>query len=55
MWPDRVSNPGLLTYESEALPTAQRGPADPSYKMDLDFLDCLRRGKTFHSGISITD
>ena len=22
MWPDRVSNPGLLTYESGALPTA---------------------------------
>ena len=27
MWPDRVSNPGPLTYESAALPTAQRGPA----------------------------
>ena len=27
MWPDRVSNPGPLTYESGALPTAQRGPA----------------------------
>ena len=27
MWPDRVSNPGLLTYESRALPTALRGPA----------------------------
>ena len=29
MWPDRVSNPGPLTYESGALPTALRGPADP--------------------------
>ena len=28
MWPDRVSNPGPLTYESGALPTALRGPAD---------------------------
>ena len=28
MWPDRVSNPGPLTYESGALLTAQRGPAD---------------------------
>ena len=28
MWPDRVSNPGPLTYESGALPTAQRGPAN---------------------------
>ena len=27
MWPDRVSNPGLLTYESGALPTALRGLA----------------------------
>ena len=27
MWPDKVSNPGLLTYESGALPTALRGPA----------------------------
>ena len=27
MLPDRVSNPGPLTYESDALPTALRGPA----------------------------
>ena len=27
MWPDRVSNPGPLTYESGALPNALRGPA----------------------------
>ena len=27
MWPDRVSNPGPLTYKSGALPTALRGPA----------------------------
>ena len=27
MWPDRASNPGPLTYESGALPTALRGPA----------------------------
>ena len=27
MWPDRVSNPGPLTYVSGALPTALRGPA----------------------------
>ena len=27
MWPDRISNPGPLTYESGALPTALRGPA----------------------------
>ena len=27
MWPDRVSNPGPLTCESGALPTALWGPA----------------------------
>ena len=30
MWPDRVSNPEPLTYESGALPTALRGPAGVS-------------------------
>ena len=29
MLPDRVSNPGPLTYESGALPIALRGPAFP--------------------------
>ena len=27
MWPDRVSNPGPLAHESDALPTALRDPA----------------------------
>ena len=27
MWPDRVSNPGPLSLELDALPTALRGPA----------------------------
>ena len=27
MLPDRVSNPGPLTYETDALPIALRGPA----------------------------
>ena len=27
MWPDRVSNPGPLVLESDALPTALRGAA----------------------------
>ena len=27
MWPDWVSNPGPLPLESDALPTALRGPA----------------------------
>ena len=36
MLPDRVSNPGPLTYESGALPIALRGPAQlllyPNYE-----------------------
>ena len=32
MWPDRVSNPGPLTYESGALPITLRGPTEISYK-----------------------
>ena len=28
MWPDRVSNPGPLAPESDALPTVLRGPAN---------------------------
>ena len=42
MLPDRVSNPGPLTYESGALPIALRGPAyimayirDPSVRTSL--------------------
>ena len=30
MLPDRVSNPGPMTYESGALPTALRGSAKPN-------------------------
>ena len=26
MWPDQVSNPGLLALESDAFPTTLRGP-----------------------------
>ena len=35
MWPDRVSNPGLLSYESGVLPTALRGPAKPDLYIRL--------------------
>ena len=38
MWPDRVSNPGPLTYESVALPTALRGPALKELKDRTGFL-----------------
>ena len=36
MLPDRVSNPGPLTYESGALPIVLRGPADHKHN-PLDF------------------
>ena len=39
MLPDRVSNPGPLTYESGALPIALRGPADDLLNIDNDFFD----------------
>ena len=39
MLPDRVSNPGPLTYESGALPIALRGPAD------LDAFKVISMGK----------
>ena len=34
MLPDRVSNPGPLTYESGALPIALRGPAPDKWGTD---------------------
>ena len=40
MLPDRVSNPGPLTYESGALPIALRGTATnklPEKKVTVDF------------------
>ena len=37
MLPDRVSNPGPLTYESGALAIAPRGPAQISMKRVLLF------------------
>ena len=33
MLPDRVSNPGPLTYESGALPIALRGPASAAGRL----------------------
>ena len=36
MLPDRVSNPGPLTYESGALPIALRGPATHNDKTSLE-------------------
>ena len=35
MWPDRVSNPGTLTYESGALLTVLRSPAQGRHCLAL--------------------
>ena len=35
MLPDRVSNPGPPTYESDALPIALRGPARTTVKREM--------------------
>ena len=40
MLPDRVSNPGPLTYESGALPIALRGPADLILDLKLGGFRC---------------
>ena len=41
MLPDRVSNPGPLTYESGALPIALRGPAKYSARILFYFSVCF--------------
>ena len=46
MLPDRVSNPGPLTYESDALPIALRGPAKVSN-------NCFMSPNIIHRHISI--
>ena len=46
MLPDRVSNPGPLTYKSGALPIALRGPAS---RMVFVLFVCL-----FHIGLSVS-
>ena len=42
MLPDRVSNPGPLTYESGALPIALRGPAN-SYEKLVSIFNYYRK------------
>ena len=44
MLPDRVSNPGPLTYESEALPIALRGPAQKKKQQRNRYV--LQRGQS---------
>ena len=45
MWPDRVSSPGPLALESDALPTVLRGPADKT-----DKVACAPNEKTYQPG-----
>ena len=46
MLPDRVSNPGPLTYESGALPIALRGPAPVLYDRWLCALMLTKKDTT---------
>ena len=48
MLPDRVSNPGPLTYESGALPIALRGPARALVISRKKLLDILSMRQTVH-------
>ena len=52
MLPDRVSNPGLLTYESGALPIALRGPAACLNKVCEELLHYPRRHVSVGKAIS---
>ena len=49
MLPDRVSNPGPLTYESGALPIALRGPPGPCKEpfLHLALLHCKAKLSNF--------
>ena len=53
MLPDRVSNPGPLTYESGALPIALRGPARSQNKNLYTYfiLPALRKKDCAYDGI----
>ena len=54
MLPDRVSNPGPLTYESGALPIALRGPAlsFPDHNSETNRNILILLGRTGQYGVS---
>ena len=57
MWPDRLSNPGPLTYELGALPTALRGPAAKlcnNLKYFNEFGRIIEQGPVVQSIVSLT-
>ena len=49
MLPDRVSNPGPLTYESGALPIALRGRLGSGENVDFSGLAILATAAVFDS------
>ena len=55
MWPDWVSNPGPLALETDALPTALRGPAESAVKRlhltPSTEMEILLKGLTFENGV----
>ena len=54
MLPDRVSNPGLLTYESGALPIALRGPALYSYTASVFMGILTKNNKSRDMKVSVS-
>ena len=53
MLPDRVSNPGPLTYESGALLIALRGPANPQRRCEN--LSCIQLCTNKHRTASMCE
>ena len=54
MLPDRVSNPGPLTYESDALPIALRGPLERDTAFVISSLLPVRR-PNIKTGVSLKE
>ena len=54
MWPDRVSNPGPLTYESSALLTALRGPVTKQRsRHQFKATTCIQKKRVPKNGVSV--
>ena len=53
MLPDRVSNPGPLTYESGALPIALRGPANLAHGVPLTESFVVFQNLSHSTGVQI--
>ena len=53
MWPDRISNPGPLALEPDALPTALRGPAHKQCTLHFFTLRLNDLGHTLDSTVNM--